>query len=182
MPAPFRVVVAFAEGGRRMESATPTKGASSVSLKFALTLRPGAYGKMWTFVKSELWAREYFLPYSIFLSFEISQKLQRKPAKGIHWQERPGVDVVWAGPRPHICALFSDWESKVGAVVCSLATHAEAANGRERLWVSPLSVRISLSQKPIRLHDQSGTRRMPGVDWLRPVFPSQSQAREMDSS
>lgn len=91
--------------------------------------------------------------------------------------------------------LYSQTESKMAAIICGLATaFSNIQRKSEASGVSPQSEELSFSEAPGKLLLQShgsrtgymsspepnhGARRMPGVNWLRPVSLSQSRAREM---
>lgn len=82
----------------------------------------------------ELWALGYFRPYSLSFSvFKRLHKSQRKPTKGIHWQERAVAYVVQAGP-PSMFVLHSQSERKMGAVLFGLAASLVIPKEKGGFW------------------------------------------------
>ena len=104
-----------------------------ICLKFDLTCRTGAYGKMGTLVKSELWALGSILPYPLYrLPWWLSGKesvcqckrrgfnpwIKKIPWRG-NWQPTP-VFLPGKSHRQRSLVGYSPWSCK--RVRCNLAT------------------------------------------------------------
>ena len=121
------------------------------------------------------------LPQHLYLSVFLKYFINTKKTSERDSLARK-VSGRWGSGKPlssGIFVIYSQTESEIGTVFLAWPLHVTTAKGRERLLMSLLRVQTHFPQKPLENSSFSPigpARRRPGVDWLRPVFQSQSQA------